>query len=108
MRNMVLPYQELLGNYNELFPVFPAQTVLPYQELLGNYNLTYDPVNVPVGFTIPRTARELQHLAKAFLFDKGFTIPRTARELQRKKMTVETMLCFTIPRTAKRLQQWVN
>ena len=60
MRNMVLPYQELLGNYNELFPVFPAQTVLPYQELLGNYNLTYDPVNVPVGFTIPRTARELQ------------------------------------------------
>ncbi len=34
----VLPYQELLGNYNleELHELL--REVLPYQELLGNYN----------------------------------------------------------------------
>ena len=35
---MVLPYQELLGNYNlGEMPVYTDE-VLPYQELLGNYN----------------------------------------------------------------------
>ena len=34
----IIPYQELLGNYN-LFPYFTgAEVIIPYQELLGNYN----------------------------------------------------------------------
>ena len=35
---IVLPYQELLGNYNLLNAASFAKKVLPYQELLGNYN----------------------------------------------------------------------
>ena len=34
--------------------------VLPYQELLGNYNDMSECVTSQSGFTIPRTARELQ------------------------------------------------
>ena len=34
----VLPYQELLGNYNVLEETLMDDKVLPYQELLGNYN----------------------------------------------------------------------
>ena len=34
----VLPYQELLGNYNLMPDGTIKLTVLPYQELLGNYN----------------------------------------------------------------------
>ena len=36
----VLPYQELLGNYNNSMKVFTGFFVLPYQELLGNYNIS--------------------------------------------------------------------
>ena len=37
---LVLPYQELLGNYNFDDSNVQPKLVLPYQELLGNYNLT--------------------------------------------------------------------
>ena len=34
----IIPYQELLGNYNAAFtPCFDG-VIIPYQELLGNYN----------------------------------------------------------------------
>ena len=36
--------------------------VLPYQELLGNYNKRESRRKMFTGFTIPRTARELQRL----------------------------------------------
>ena len=36
--NVVLPYQELLGNYNSSVATHGDVNVLPYQELLGNYN----------------------------------------------------------------------
>ena len=36
---LVLPYQELLGNYNPWHVLLMMVLVLPYQELLGNYNL---------------------------------------------------------------------
>ena len=34
----IIPYQELLGNYNALLPDEPRPWIIPYQELLGNYN----------------------------------------------------------------------
>ena len=40
----VLPYQELLGNYNTATNTVTARYVLPYQELLGNYNLYCDDI----------------------------------------------------------------
>ena len=38
MQAQVLPYQELLGNYNAMNDEQLDALVLPYQELLGNYN----------------------------------------------------------------------
>ena len=34
----IIPYQELLGNYNALYTHTEVRTIIPYQELLGNYN----------------------------------------------------------------------
>ena len=34
----IIPYQELLGNYNSFRAVLQAAAIIPYQELLGNYN----------------------------------------------------------------------
>ena len=35
---VIIPYQELLGNYNYVNAYQDALTIIPYQELLGNYN----------------------------------------------------------------------
>ena len=35
---MIIPYQELLGNYNTYNFYFTNWHIIPYQELLGNYN----------------------------------------------------------------------
>ena len=34
----IIPYQELLGNYNNGFYGSEPRKIIPYQELLGNYN----------------------------------------------------------------------
>ena len=34
----IIPYQELLGNYNEKVGGRNDRSIIPYQELLGNYN----------------------------------------------------------------------
>ena len=34
----IIPYQELLGNYNGFNDADKAYEIIPYQELLGNYN----------------------------------------------------------------------
>ena len=38
MRSRIIPYQELLGNYNSVDAVWRCAVIIPYQELLGNYN----------------------------------------------------------------------
>ena len=42
--NLIIPYQELLGNYNCSFLSFIIVPIIPYQELLGNYNKLEDAV----------------------------------------------------------------
>ena len=101
----VLPYQELLGNYNRAQSVDKVVIVLPYQELLGNYNCCPQGYGMTKSFTIPRTARELQPFVMTILTLKGFTIPRTARELQPESCWPFEPIRFTIPRTARELQQ---
>ena len=39
----IIPYQELLGNYNYLPSVLLGNLIIPYQELLGNYNCPHLP-----------------------------------------------------------------
>ena len=34
----IIPYQELLGNYDKILWMLPAMRIIPYQELLGNYD----------------------------------------------------------------------
>ena len=34
----IIPYQELLGNYDALFDAVRSSKIIPYQELLGNYD----------------------------------------------------------------------
>ncbi len=36
--HQIIPYQELLGNYNSVDAVWRCAVIIPYQELLGNYN----------------------------------------------------------------------
>ena len=35
---LIIPYQELLGNYDGVSIAGEAGTIIPYQELLGNYD----------------------------------------------------------------------
>ena len=39
LQQSIIPYQELLGNYNSLRQLEKPAKIIPYQELLGNYNL---------------------------------------------------------------------
>ena len=34
----IIPYQELLGNYDCILSLPPLIGIIPYQELLGNYD----------------------------------------------------------------------
>ena len=51
LRDWIIPYQELLGNYDVLFGVFAVAVIIPYQELLGNYD--WGVVMVQSGSIIP-------------------------------------------------------
>ena len=44
----IIPYQELLGNYDRLQGILWALFIIPYQELLGNYDVVQDRVAVIV------------------------------------------------------------
>ena len=38
LQQSIIPYQELLGNYNGFLLFIVVAGIIPYQELLGNYN----------------------------------------------------------------------
>ena len=38
LQQSIIPYQELLGNYNLEVEAERKARIIPYQELLGNYN----------------------------------------------------------------------
>ena len=55
----IIPYQELLGNY-DLFDAGPeGGDIIPYQELLGNYDRALYIFIIALYYTIPRAIREL-------------------------------------------------
>ena len=55
----IIPYQELLGNYDQHAATDKIRAIIPYQELLGNYDLFYVLAHVQRHYTIPRAIREL-------------------------------------------------
>ena len=55
----IIPYQELLGNYDLTYMGNVTELIIPYQELLGNYDgKTWDSA-AAFDYTIPRAIREL-------------------------------------------------
>ena len=47
----IIPYQELLGNYDIQIGKNQHLCIIPYQELLGNYDVS--PIRVTAGYIIP-------------------------------------------------------
>ena len=56
---LIIPYQELLGNYDLLDTLGRILFIIPYQELLGNYDRFKSQRGRPLYYTIPRAIREL-------------------------------------------------
>ena len=38
LHSLIIPYQELLGNYDSTYAMLWRRLIIPYQELLGNYD----------------------------------------------------------------------
>ena len=38
LHSLIIPYQELLGNYDDSRQFLQDGSIIPYQELLGNYD----------------------------------------------------------------------
>ena len=55
----IIPYQELLGNYDIIFSKCSPARIIPYQELLGNYDGLAELGSSARNYTIPRAIREL-------------------------------------------------
>ena len=55
----IIPYQELLGNYDTAPPHALSGAIIPYQELLGNYDKDASGHCRFLDYTIPRAIREL-------------------------------------------------
>ena len=56
---LIIPYQELLGNYDFGGVFGYLGNIIPYQELLGNYDLGAIYMQYTTNYTIPRAIREL-------------------------------------------------
>ena len=55
----IIPYQELLGNYDVCPVLVNLFMIIPYQELLGNYDPLAFAKKGLLDYTIPRAIREL-------------------------------------------------
>ena len=55
----IIPYQELLGNYDPVVCFLFKNGIIPYQELLGNYDSLVLYRTICPDYTIPRAIREL-------------------------------------------------
>ena len=59
LHSLIIPYQELLGNYDGQAEMIVDYWIIPYQELLGNYDSEAVPNAKALDYTIPRAIREL-------------------------------------------------
>ena len=59
LETAIIPYQELLGNYDREHTARKTQVIIPYQELLGNYDARGARLPQGTDYTIPRAIREL-------------------------------------------------
>ena len=77
----IIPYQELLGNYDARFSIDPNVCIIPYQELLGNYDLST--ADTLAGLIIPyqELLGNYDHSAAPVRGCRNYTIPRAIREL---------------------------
>ena len=100
---LIIPYQELLGNYDR-FPVLIGKPeIIPYQELLGNYDGTHNAHDGAQNYTIPRAIRELWPQVRVERSDGHYTIPRAIRELWQYIFSFFKKWHYTIPRAIREL-----
>ena len=59
LKRWIIPYQELLGNYDASMAAPAWMLIIPYQELLGNYDQHHSADERVLNYTIPRAIREL-------------------------------------------------
>ena len=38
---MIIPYQEIIGNYSNGRKILEISIIIPYQEIIGNYSVFY-------------------------------------------------------------------
>ena len=78
---LIIPYQELLGNYDVFDAITKDKPIIPYQELLGNYDWFWLFSDMGRDYTIPRAIRELWLPVSKGGTTTDYTIPRAIREL---------------------------
>ena len=44
---LIIPYQEIIGNYSAQWTVESRKSIIPYQEIIGNYSLRTDAFSLP-------------------------------------------------------------
>ena len=75
--SFIIPYQELLGNYDQLVQRNVIAAIIPYQELLGNY----DCILIAVSSVMIIPYQELLVHEHNHTIECYYTIPRAIREL---------------------------
>ena len=99
----IIPYQELLGNYDSVAASAWMLCIIPYQELLGNYDRQISRSCTGANYTIPRAIRELWRVPLKFKLTLHYTIPRAIRELWLGDVVLADLHNYTIPRAIREL-----
>ena len=100
----IIPYQELSGNYNFSSSGRSRSTIIPYQELSGNYNKIegYEALKQIIPYQ--ELSGNYNVVSYSYWRYENYTIPRTIRELQPLAALAHCTRHYTIPRTIRELQ----
>ena len=101
--NLVLPYQEMRGNYNEKLGEYHRPSVLPYQEMRGNYNtVRRSPCNTRV---LPYQEMRGNYNLSILLVFSFSVLPYQEMRGNYNRLNMQWTLSarFTIPRNAREL-----
>ena len=79
--DLIIPYQELLGNYDTTPTAQSCTSIIPYQELLGNYDCWTSRNRCPCIIPYQELLGNYDHHAGWQRACKDYTIPRAIREL---------------------------
>ena len=102
-KKSIIPYQELLGNYDPLWQVGAYRQHYTIPRAIRELWRVALKLNLPLHYTIPRAIRELWLARYNTDKDMDYTIPRAIRELWRVSLKLNLPLHYTIPRAIREL-----